>query len=151
MKFQRKSPSPQQPSQPTSKPELSKPATASEIADIVVTQMRKIQISQSTRDLRGKEYELVKQIRKMESDHKDMVRHIDDYCRNLGRSRGPSCGASQMHDESVAYEKAERNYIPQAESLRDAMLAKLPPQPRPEEGAAVLDPDYLDGLAAKLP
>ena len=70
----RKTVSPEQSNQPASKPEPSKaerrePPTASQIADIVVAQMQKLQAHQSNDGLRGKEHDFAQQIRKMESDH----------------------------------------------------------------------------------
>ncbi len=108
----------------------------------------------STRELRETVHELAKQIRKRQSDHTAKIQSIEEYCktRRVGPAHGMSCGIPELHDETVAFEKDRDDYLGQAISLRDAMLAKLPPQPQSEPDIETVDlADYLDGLAAKLP
>lgn len=116
----------------------------------------------STRDSRQKEYELSQRIRKFQADHEAVVQAIEEKCRQEGKMRSPHCGIVQAYDERVEYEKRFlRDYLPQAVSLRDAMLARLPNQPPPDAAIASLldgsniDPialaNYLDGLSLSLP
>jgi hypothetical protein len=109
----------------------------------------------STRELRQKEYELAKQIRKVGPDHMAALQRIDNFCASQGRNRSAHCGVSQTHEEMMAYEKAWNDYLRQAASLRDEMLAKLPTHSGPEVSIEQLSgeqlADYLDGLALSLP
>jgi hypothetical protein len=106
---------------------------------------------QSTRELREREHELAKQLRKLATDHQSAIDAIARGCLE-DRARSAGCGISAEHDANQDYERTlERDYRGQAENLRDAMLARLPPPVRPEQSRSAVEPDYLDELAAKLP
>jgi hypothetical protein len=144
--------------------ELPRSLTKEDVNSIVKTWARTfLNKPHSTRELRQKEYELSKQLRKIESGHDATVQAISDRCQQ-DREHSPHCGVMATHDENVAYENTFRHdYLGETVSLRDAMLAKLPAQPSPDVDLSALNgeivvshslsnlADYLDGLAAKLP
>lgn len=116
----------------------------------------------STRSLRQKEHDLAQLLRAIQVNHQSAIQAIDDRCNQEGRNRSPSCGVTQIHDESVEYERRFlHDQLPQVISLRNAMLARLPDEPPPDAATArlldgsVVSPselaNYLDALSLKLP
>lgn len=140
---------------PPSTDDANKPITKAEFLKLI----QRYQSSQSsTHDLRQKEYNLAKQLRQSESDYAAIMKSIEDRCKNIYPAPRPgtglSCGIADKHNQTVAFENARHNYRGQSLVLRDAMLAKLPPQgPQPDMEDLGLSglADYLDGLASRLP
>ncbi len=147
---------------PTSPPtdDANKPITKADFLKLI----QHYQSSQSTRDLRQKEYELSKQLRKLESDHRAALDRIERNRPPPGsRNWTPTGGVAATYAENRAFDDIfETLYLGRAISLRNEMLARLPLQPRPEQSIPALEGfvdtgtvnelvDYLDELAAKLP